>query len=381
LKYKLIKYIGYYDAIENFKEKRNSCLAATNKMDYICKVLNKNGYKVLIVSPSRTTTKNFYKGKIIKISNYIELKLFPTFPWGNKIQKAFSLLVGDFMLFWYLITKIKRSETILFYHSLGLRSIIRIAKRLKGFKVILEVEEIYQDVVSCSKRIKKNEYKTFAIADKYIFSTELLNEKINIANKPYTIIYGTYQVEEDRKVRFNDDKIHVVYAGTFDPRKGGAIAAAAAAEYLPKNYHVHIIGFGSKEEVENIQKVVEEINKKTEATVTYDGLLKGEEYIQFLQKCDIGLSTQIPDAAYNETSFPSKILSYMANGLRVVTVRIKAIELSAIGNKVYYYDEQTPKAIAEAIMSIDLNEPYNSRQLIKKLDEEFTKDINKLLRC
>jgi len=381
LKYKLIKYIGYYDAIENFKEKRNSCLAATNKMDYICKVLNKNGYKVLIVSPSRTTTKNFYKGKIIKISNYIELKLFPTFPWGNKIQKAFSLLVGDFMLFWYLITKIKRSETILVYHSLGLRSIIRIAKRLKGFKVILEVEEIYQDVVSCSKRIKKNEYKTFAIADKYIFSTELLNEKINIANKPYTIIYGTYQVEEDRKVRFNDDKIHVVYAGTFDPRKGGAIAAAAAAEYLPKNYHVHIIGFGSKEEVENIQKVVEEINKKTEATVTYDGLLKGEEYIQFLQKCDIGLSTQIPDAAYNETSFPSKILSYMANGLRVVTVRIKAIELSAIGNKVYYYDEQTPKAIAEAIMSIDLNEPYNSRQLIKKLDEEFTKDINKLLRC
>lgn len=376
---KEIKYIGYYDTNNNFYENRGYALAATNKMDYICSALNKVGYDVLIISPSRTKNKKYYKGKEVALRRNVSLKLFPTFPWGNKLQKAISLIMGDIMLFIYLIFKVKRNEFILVYHSLGLKSIVSLAKKLKKFKVILEVEEIYQDVMSYSKYTMKNEYKTIAIADKYIFPTELLNEKLNISNKPYTIIYGTYQVEEDRKCRFNDGKIHVVYAGTFDPRKGGALAAAAAAEYLSNNYHVHIIGFGSKDDTNMLLKKIDEISKITKATITYDGLLSGEEYIQFLQKCDIGLSTQIPEAAYNESSFPSKILSYMANGLRVVSIRIKAIEMSAVGQAVYYYDEPTPEAIANAIISIDINEPYDSREIIRRLDEDFVKNIKKVL--
>ena len=375
---KEIKYIGYYDVDENFAENRSHSLAATNKMDYICKALNKIGYKVLIVSPSRTRSRRFYKGKTIRINDDTALKLFPTFPWGNKFQKAFSLIVGDLILFWYLITKIKRNESILVYHSIGLRSVVRYAKKIKGFKVILEVEEIYQDVITYSKHTQRSEYKAFAGADKYIFAMELLNEKLNPKNKPRVVIYGPYQVEEERKCKFNDGKIHVVYAGTFNSTKGGAAAAAAAA-HLPQNYYIHIIGFGNKDETKSIQQLIFEIAKMAECTITYDGLLTGEEYIRFLQSCDIGLSTQILDASYNNTSFPSKILSYMANGLRVVSVRIKAIEISAIGDVIYYYEEQTPEAIAKAIMSIDINQPYNSTELIKRLDEEFVNNIQSLL--
>lgn len=377
---KIVKYIGYYDTNENSEENRSYSLAATTKMDYICKALNRNDYKVLIVSPSRTSNKRFYKGKHLKINENTVLKLFPTFPWGNKLQKCFSLLAGDFMLFWYLITQVKKNEVIMVYHSLGFRNVINLAKKIKGFKVILEVEEIYQDVVSCSKYTKKVEYRAFKNADKFIFPTELLNKKINTKNKPYTLIHGTYQVEEDRGVRFDDDKIHVVYAGSFEPKKGGALAAAAA-EFLPENYHVHIIGFGSKEQIKNIQDTVININKKSKATVSYDGLLKGEDYIRFLQKCHIGLSTQNPDAEYNDTSFPSKILSYMANGLRVVTVRIKAIEKSAIGNDVFYYEEQKPEAIAEVVKKIDITESYDSREIIRRLDEKFVSNIQKLMEC
>lgn len=275
-----------------------------------------------------------------------------------------------------MIRLLLRNEKVLVYHSMMLMTPIILAKRIKKFKLILEVEEIYQDVAEFSHRMKKNEYKFFNMADSYIFPTELLNQKLNVNNQPYSIIYGTYQVEEDRKGKFNDGKIHLVYAGTFDPRKGGALAAAA---YLPKDYHVHIIGFGSKDDTNMLLKKIDEISKITEATVSYDGLLSGEEYIQFLQKCDIGLSTQIPEAAYNETSFPSQILSYMANGLRVVSMCIRVVEISDIGQAVYYYDEPNAEAIANAIISIDINEPYNSRELIRKLDEDFVKNIKKLL--
>lgn len=98
----------------------------------------------------------------------------------------------------------------------------------------------------------------------------MLNDKINTSDKPYAVIHGTYKVEADRGNRFADDKIHVVYAGTFEPRKGG-MAAVAAIEWLPENYHIHILGFGNDKDTENIKQMIKETNEKSEATVTYDG--------------------------------------------------------------------------------------------------------------
>ena len=373
------KYIGYYDTKENAFENRMYSLAATNKMDYICNVLNRNGYKVLIISPSRTLNNSFYKGKKVKINDNTELKLFPSLPLGNKIQRAFAHFAGDIMLFWYLLTKVKKDETILVYHSLAFLSIVRIAKKIKRFKIVLEVEEIYQDVEPCSKRVKRNEYRTIESAERYIFSTELLNQKVNLTNKPFSIIYGTYKVEEDCKKKFNDGKIHVVYAGTLNSQKG-SLEAIASAEFLPFNYHIHIIGFGTEEEMKKIKDEIERVSQKSAATVTFDGLLKGKEYTEFLQKCDIGLSTQNPDAVFNDTSFPSKIFSYLSNGLRVVSIRLKAIEESTINKDIVYYDTQTPSAIAEVIESIDLSKEYDSRKILKKLDQEFVGNFDKLLR-
>ena len=377
---KHIKYIAFYSNDIIGSQNRQMAISATNKIDYICSALKKNNYEVDLISPSWTNNnRGFHKGEVIDTRDGITIRTFASFGAKYRIQRICKYIFSLSQLLFFLLVNTKNGEPIVVYHSLSLSLPIRIVKYFKKVKVILEVEEIYQDVQSHSEYMTKSEYKIFKSADGFIFSTELLNNKINKTNKTYITINGTYQVEQDRKCKFNDGKVHVVYAGTFDPRKGGGLAAAAASAYLPKNYHVHIIGFGSSDDTYMLLKKIDEISKKTEATITYDGLLSGEEYIQFLQKCDIGLSTQIPEAAYNETSFPSKILSYMANGLRVVSIRIKAIEISEVGHAVYYYEEPTPEAIANAIISIDLNELYESRELIRKLDVNFTQSIKKLL--
>ena len=218
----------------------------------------------------------------------------------------------------------------------------------------------------------------FELADAYIFSSTQLEKRINTKQKKYAICLGTYQVEPDRGIRFHDGKIHVVYAGTFDPRKGGAIAAAG--EFLPENYHIHIIGFGSEKDKKYLLNKIEEVSKKSKCTVTYDGLKSGEEYIRFIQSCDIGLSTQNPDAAFNETSFPSKVLSYLANGLRVVSIRIRALEQSAVNDLLFYYDENSPQAIAEAVKRINPETVYDSRKRIADLSENFVREIEALTR-
>lgn len=52
-------------------------------------------------------------------------------------------------------------------------------------------------------------------------------------------------------------------------------------------------------------------------------------------------------------SFPSKIITYMANGLRVVSANIRSVKSSLVGEYLTYYDNNTPEDIAKAIMTIN----------------------------
>ena len=378
---KRIKYLSYYIP-RNDNQKRNAVLSAMNKMDYICQALNNLGYDVDIISASATRdSKRCYRGKYININDRTRLKLFFTFPWGNKAQKLLSLCFMRWCVF-YELMKLSKHEKVIVYHSLGYMNVVALVHRLKKFQLILEVEEIYSDVINDEKK-KKQELHFFSQADSYIFPTKLLSQVANPYNKNEIIIHGTYQVEPNRFVKKFDGVetriVHCVYAGTFDPRKGGAIAAVAAAEYLPADYHMHILGFGTEKDTTYIKKTIEEISKKSVAKITYEGLLSGEEYIKFIQSCDIGLSTQDPDADFNATSFPSKILSYLANGLRVVSIKIPAIETSAIANKIYFYSKQTPQDIATTILNIDIDSKYDSRKLIHQLSKQFETNLRVLL--
>lgn len=374
---KELLYIGHFDTVDNKKEQRQYTPSAANKMRYICSAINRAGWNVTIVSPSVTKGVKCCKGKTVRLNEHTSLKLFFSFGSRHKLERILRFVFMYLQLFFYLLFHARKGQPVLVYHSLLYVNMIRFLKKIKGFKLILEVEEIYADVTG-NDRDRKKEFHLFRYADAFLFPTELLDGPVNTRHKPATIIYGTYQVEEPRNDLATDDKIHCVYAGTFDPRKGGALAAAAAAS-LSSNYHVHIIGFGSQEQTEQINKVIEDVSAVSRASVSCDGLLEGENYIRFIQSCHIGLSTQSPDAAFNETSFPSKVLSYLANGLRVVSIRIKSLECSTINNLMYYYDENTPEAIAKAIEDIDFSSDYDSRIVIQELDSKFVNEIGNLL--
>ena len=375
---KKIYYIGYYSDDLN----RKFVLSAKNKMDYIIEVLNRIGYKVNIISASGGKKQAFkYLNKEKKQLTINELHVPSAICTTSRFLNKIVLLKIKFNIILFFLFNIKEDDKVIVYHSLGYYKLIAILKKVIGFKMILEVEEIYSDVTG-NERTRAKELAFFKLADAYIFPTELLDQSVNTEHKPSTIVYGTYKVEKDRKHKFHeeDGKIHLVYAGTFDPRKGGVSAAAAAAgEYLDKKFHIHILGFGSEEEKKVIKKQIEEVNSKNGAIVTMDGLLSGEEYIKFLQSCDVGFSTQNPDADFNDTSFPSKVLSYLSNGLRVVSVRIKSLEESKVGDLLYFYDGNDPKKIAETIKSINFDEAYDSRELISELDNEFTDNLKKIL--
>lgn len=61
----------------------------------------------------------------------------------------------------------------------------------------------------------------------------------------------------------------------------------------------------------------------------------------------------------------------MANGLRVVSIKIAVLEISLVNDLLYYYNKNTLNTIACAIKSIDVTTPYDSRKRIVELYEKF----------
>lgn len=376
---KSIKYVSYFD-FQDARVKRGYVTAATNKMESICDCLIALGYDVEIVSMAavKESQFKFYKGSKTERKKGLTLKLFASWGGTNKLLRVAKVVWHLIAMFVYLLRTTRKDDIVMVYHSQGYFDVVRWAKKLRKFKMILEVEEIYDDVAKAKyKAMSGAEQRMIADADAYIFPTELLNQKLNTKGLPYVIIYGTYKVEPPIVGKFADGKTHVVYAGTFDPRKGGAAAAAAAAEFLPDNYHIHICGFGSDQDIARLTGEIATLQSKSAATITFDGLKLGREYIEFMQRCHIGLSTQDPSAAFNATSFPSKILSYMANGLSVVSIDIPAIATAAIAPCLTFYKEQTPRAIAEAICRAPI--ANNNRRVIADLEKEFKVELNGLL--
>ena len=226
----MVFYVGYYNADAIRREGRIVAPASENKMGYIQRALREAcGGPIEIVTPAETRLHRYIRGRRILLCDRTELKTFSTFSSRFKLLRGLGHLWTRTRFVLYLLKHLKPEDHLIVYHSLAYMRLFKLIKRIKGCALTIEVEEIYADVKE-NEALKKKELASLQTADSYIFITELLREKVN-REKPAVISHGTYRPLPDHGFRFDDDRIHVVYAGTFCKIKGGAYAAIAAAEY------------------------------------------------------------------------------------------------------------------------------------------------------
>lgn len=375
-----IKYIGYYSEDNN----RHAFPSAVAKMQYIFGALNEIGVKVQIISPCRLKTKTgkWEKTKDVKVNDMTTLHICGSFPEKNRMFRTFQIIYSSLWLFFYLVFKVKKTETILSYHVVLLDKIVMAAKKVKGFKVILEVGEIFNDVENVALAKRNQEINTIHKADLFMYSTELLNEVCNPLNKPYVVAQGSYKVQREFDNLFKDDRIHIVYAGILRKDKGVDVAIKLA-DFLDEKYVIHILGYGDESDVKRVKDEVNKVGIKTGCKAIYEGLLSGDQYNQFIQSCDIGLCTQSANVSYNTTAFPSKVISYLSNGVPVIAVKIKSLEFSEVKHLIKLYDnEDCPEEqIARIVKEYSFCEE-NKRMIrneINRLDESFKRSLSAML--
>ena len=106
----------------------------------------------------------------------------------------------------------------------------------------------------------------------------------------------------------------------------------------------------------------------------------GDDFRMFIQKCDIGLSSQNPDGQYNDTSFPSKVLMYLSNGLKVVSIDIPVLRNSNVTECIFYAKSANGEDIAKEIVNATYKSSLmSSKSLLNRLDSDFLGQINKII--
>ena len=374
----MIYYIGHYSCEKIRHEDRAVSAVGVSKMNYIISALSETGVDdIEIVSPAVTKKDKIVKGAKYDICDRVTLKTFTSIGGRNKLIRIFGQIFTRCSFLLYLLFKVSAKDQIIVYHSLSYMTTISIVRKLKKCSFILEIEEIYADIKE-NEFLRKKETNYFKRADKYILITKLLLKEIN-SKKKNIVSHGTYLALPKLCSPFDDNRKHIVYAGTFSRVKAGVFQAIAAAEYLDSSYVLHILGGGTETEIENVTRKIQETAAKTACEIRYVGYKQGDDFNAYIQSCNIGLSTQQPEGKYNATSFPSKILMYMSHGLRVVSIRIPAVETSEIGEFIYYYDTPDGKTLAEAIRSVPFDDKYDSRAKLQELHSLFVEKLSNLL--
>ena len=374
---KHIYYIGYIDVPQS-KYSHFVSPAGSSKMRYVAEVMGECGCQVDILSMARPVgVSGFCKRETVEIAPNVSASFSPFIGANSFLLRKICAVFQILSLFFFLLTHVGKKDIVVVYHSLSYASIIWVIRKLLGFTLILEVEEVYSDVKKVTLLNSIIEKKLFKVADAFIFPTELLNDKVNYLDKPFVIIYGNYNVSQQYANKIDDGVIHVLYSGTFDKRKGGAFAAIGAAEFLNEKYHIHITGTGMISDVSNIDSAIKSVCKNTKCCVTYDGFVPDEEFQSYIQQFHIGLCTQYPDDTLSSSCFPSKILMYMSNGLTVLSSKAPAVTNSKIAQFLYFYDKQAPKAIADSIMRVPKKQ--DNRKIVKQLDDSCKSQVKMFL--
>lgn len=369
----MVYYIAYY-SLQDKNRVRN--LAGEDKIDYICDSIIKSGEEVTILSNAKSASKKFLKTEKKQLKMGKNIVLFASLPNINIFIHALDVIWGYVQLIKYIFLHVKEGESILVYHSLGYRNIFKYIRKIKKFNYILEVEELYQYFDSSRSTFKKKEHLVFLEPDAFIFSNNILEKEINLRKCPYIVVNGIYRIE-NRVITEEHQTIRVVYAGNLEKQKGVDYIIESAM-YLPSNYEMKIIGFGSKVDIDRVNNLICKISKISKAKITYDGVFIGEEYKKYLQSCDIGICIQNPEDEFNKFEFPSKIFSYLANGLKVVTNELIQITQSEIANHVCIVSDIKPQKIAEGILKCT-NERYDAERVINNLDEKFIQFLKQFI--
>ena len=205
----------------------------------------------------------------------------------------------------------------------------------KTSKLYLLAKKIDHAIIDfCLKRINS-----------YILFSSLMSEKVKINGKPCMVMEGIYKNEElENDAHINTGEKIILYTGRADERYGIRLLLDAFAEITDPDFRLYIRGDGS---------VIEEVNRRSvkDKRIKHIGKLSSKDLKRLQQQASVLFNPVSSKEEFTKYFFPSKTMEYLASGTPTVMSRLKCMP-KEYESYVFYYDEDTPKAIKDKIIEV-----------------------------
>ena len=378
----IIHYICSFDDYNNSRQ-LNTQPSGVTKINYIKSALKRAGHDVILFSTAESNNKRMscYPHNRIVVDNH-ESIVFP-FIIGRKnfFLKVLSKVLLLIQLTFYLLFKVKKNHCILLYHSLSMMTLIKMITFIKNEKIYIEVEEIYNAAYQNDIKKINNEISFIKNTAKGLLLVNDIIGTICEFKQPSISCYGIYESTNNIFDCKNRDNINVLYAGVIGGPNSDAYVAIKLGFFLPEKYVVHVLGYGSPNDISYLKRYLLDNETKFKCKVFYHGCLLGQEYLNFISTCQIGLCPRLLENNFSDYTFPSKVLVYMANNILPICTPLSCIENSVIKKYLLLTKDSSVASFAQAIKDANLNIVSDYKNILDKLDANFVSELRSFFVC
>lgn len=318
--------------------------AATNKILQLAKLLTNLNYDVGVLSYGRGAPNGVKLfGSNINSEDGIRIVFFP---YSQRFYLSYILSIFSPAIYLFKYAFI-RSKILIVYNRHPLHFMALLVAKLLNFQIILELEdgEIHIKNMKLLKRILNNFY--IYIIDKIIFEKVLItcSGLLNCTAIKKSLIYYGFVVPRKVARKFITNEINILMNASIGVDMGENILLQAIeilnGKRLKRKIIINVTG-----------KFITPCNISNNLLeVKIFGKLPKDEYINLLQKCDVGLSLRPINGILADNTFPSKIIEFLSYGLLVIATNVSDVRRLLIGGA-YILESNSPKILADILAGI-----------------------------
>ena len=349
-------------------------------MGYVIRLVKKIGEKLTVVSWIPSDKMGYVPLREVEVDNQQKEVYLSSFR-IKKMPMRITAALRNCSLYRYFLKNVKKEDTVIVYHATSIIKPLLKAKRKIGFKLILEVEEIYHvdNKIKNAKATKLKEEALISVADSYVIVNDLIFDNYVNNQKPYMVLYGVYDGKGFNVIdKVGEKPIKLLFSGSLD-RVRGSFLAIETAKLLTNDYELHVCGAGETSYVNQLKLEIEKNNaKKDGCKIIYHGQLSEQKLDKLALSCDIGLNLQDVNNPFESVSFPSKITFYLQHGLTVISTKMSSVLASKLASAVDFC-ECNAVGVVEVIQKVKLKEKKKNMRVMDELDVCAQEELKALL--
>lgn len=176
-------------------------------------------------------------------------------------------------------------------------------------------------------------YKCLERVDRYVLLTEQMKKRLPIYKKPYIIMEGIFNANNDELEVKSINKDIIFYSGSLRYIYGIKALLLAFNKIEEKNLELWICGSG---EAESEIKLL----SRKDPRVKFFGFCSQQRVAELRNQASILVNPRKNDSEYTKYSFPSKTIEYMASGKPVIMYHLDGVP-QEYDRFLFYVDDMT----------------------------------------